>query len=140
MSCCCPPGLTSAESAVAVLEDAAFLVRGQPDPPTGSVNDAVAVFSGATVQIGTTPIGVTRVDSALNGSTFKLTEAGVYEAIWWAFLPAGGTVGLMIGGSIDCAAALLNVTQNPDLFFPEIWGADVRFSWPAGAVECCAAT
>lgn len=137
MSCCIARvdgASPSSGGGAAPIADQAFVIRGQPDPPTGTVDDAVAALSGATTQIGSVALPINRVDSALNGTTIKFTQAGIYLVQWWCFLPFGGTVGLMIGASIDCPAALLNVTQNPDLFFASVMGSDVYFSWPAGSV------
>lgn len=115
-------------------QDQAFTIRGQPDPPVGTSDTAIAVLSGATTQIGAVSLPITRVDSAADGTTIKFTQPGVYHGQWWCFLPAGGTAGLMIGASIDCDAALLVAAQNPDLFFSSVFGSDVYFAWPAGSV------
>jgi hypothetical protein len=76
----------------------------------GTVNDGVAVFSG----VGNDTIPPTRypttafvtiAHSTANGSSWKFTRKGVYSFDFSMPMSLGTTVGVMVGGSLDCPAA-----------------------------------
>ena len=57
--------------------------------PTGSTDDTVMLFDGATTQFGSTDVDITRVDSATLGTTITLNTTGVYAALFYVPLAAG---------------------------------------------------
>lgn len=95
---------------------------------TGSTEILVLQFTGASTQIGTPALAtwVTRADSATVGTTFTITQPGVYAAqldVPWA---SGQTVGTAV--SLDAPLALRDGTTSPLTIEPSVYASNFKFS------------
>lgn len=111
----------------------AFALQGVADPPTGTVNDAILVFTGVPTDFGTA-LNLVQSNDPADGTTIKFQDSGQYEASLYMQLPIGGTAGLLCAITIDCRPSLLVAANNPEPWYEETVGEDYRYLWDPGPV------
>ena len=69
-----------------------------PATATGSTDDLVLAFTGASVQVGSVPLAswVTRTDSPVFGTTLTMTQPGIYAAYIYIPWASGNNVGAAV--------------------------------------------
>lgn len=92
---------------------------------TGTVDDLVLSFTGATVQIGAVPVAswLTRTDSATLGTTLAVLQPGYYSAIVYVPWAAGQNVMSQITYNATAAQRSAAVAEPLD---PECFGARAK--------------
>lgn len=110
--------------------------------PTGAVDDSVARYNPASpTQIGSVPLAnwLTFTTTANEGTTWKITQPGVYYCTMIQTPAAVGVAGLLIGITLDAPAAMLN--GNPQFYAAggECFATDFLLNEAAGtfyALQC----